>query len=75
MLSLLKRYFLVNNACLYETGIFFVGEGENFKALQQSFKVSIILIEIQPYEEFQLALDIRGMVQPPLKVSTLCLNY
>ena len=48
---------------------------ENFKSLQQSFKVSIILIEIQPYEEFQLALDIRDMVQPPLKVSTPCLNY
>ena len=45
------------------------------KTLKHCHKVNIILIEIQPYEEFQLALDIRGMVQPPLKVSTLCLNY
>ena len=38
------------------------------KTLKHCNKVtSIILIEIQPYEEFQLALDIRDMVQPLYK--------
>ena len=66
MLSSLKEFFS-KHACLCETNFSKMEVKWKLESIATQLKSQHNVIEIQPYGEFQLALDIRDMGPFPLK--------